>query len=114
VQTAIAAINTGVSGILALMHNSGLPDRYRSDRNEFYRIEEHLKSIVDSGLVPVSHSVNDALAECFEMFATALQVGSQNLFIILFVVSLTLGVALKSCFPVPLLLYTPKSLQVNL
>ncbi|KAI3332390.1 hypothetical protein HD806DRAFT_546509 [Xylariaceae sp. AK1471] len=76
--TAIAAINTGVSGILALMHNSGLPDRYRSDRNEFYKIEEHIKAIVDSGLVPLSHSVNDVLAECFEMFATALQTVENN------------------------------------
>jgi len=56
------------------MHNSGLPDRYRSDRNEFQKLEEHIKAIVDTGLVPVSCSVNDSLAECYEMFATAFQV----------------------------------------
>lgn len=32
--TVIGAVNTCMAGILALMHNSGLPDRYRSDRNE--------------------------------------------------------------------------------
>jgi hypothetical protein len=56
------------------MHNSGLPDRYRSDRDEFFKLEEHIKAIVDTGLVPASHSANDALAECYEIFATALQV----------------------------------------
>ncbi|KAI0438312.1 hypothetical protein F4803DRAFT_555165 [Xylaria telfairii] len=76
--TIIAAINTSVAGILALLHNSGLPDRYRWDRNEFYRLEEHIKEIVDTGLVPVSHSVNDVLAECFQLFASALQTVQNN------------------------------------
>jgi hypothetical protein len=43
--TVIAAINTSIAGILALMHNSGLPDRYRSDRNEFCKVEEYLKEV---------------------------------------------------------------------
>ncbi|KAI8629218.1 hypothetical protein F5Y19DRAFT_93748 [Xylariaceae sp. FL1651] len=77
--TTIAAINTSVAGILALMHNSGLPDRYRSDRNEFYKLEEYIKAIVDTGLVPVDHSVNDVLAGCFEMFQTALQTVQNNI-----------------------------------
>ncbi|KAJ8133087.1 hypothetical protein O1611_g545 [Lasiodiplodia mahajangana] len=76
--TIIAAVNTGISGILALLHNSGLPDRYRSDRNEFSKIEEHIKAIIETGLVPVGHSTNDCLGECFEMFATALQTVERN------------------------------------
>ncbi|KAI0204960.1 hypothetical protein F4808DRAFT_456702 [Astrocystis sublimbata] len=76
--TIIAAINTGVAGILALLHNSGLPDRYRWDRNEFYKTEEHIKAIVDTGLIPATHGVNDVLAECFDMFATALQTVQNN------------------------------------
>ncbi|KAI0478180.1 hypothetical protein F4859DRAFT_521037 [Xylaria cf. heliscus] len=76
--TIIAGINTSVAGILALLHNSGLPDRYRWDRNEFYKLEEHVKAIVDTGLVPAAHGVNDVLAECFDMFATALQTVQNN------------------------------------
>ncbi|KAI0454757.1 hypothetical protein F5B21DRAFT_474049 [Xylaria acuta] len=76
--TIIAAINTSVAGILALLHNSGLPDRYRWDRDEFYKLEEHIKAIVDTGLVPAVHGVNDVLAECFDMFATALQTVQNN------------------------------------
>lgn len=59
---------------MALLHNSGLPDRYRWDRNEFNKLEEHIKAIVDTGLVPAGHSTNDVLGECFEMFAAATQV----------------------------------------
>jgi hypothetical protein len=33
--TTIGAVNTCVAGLLALMHNSGLPDRYRSNSNEY-------------------------------------------------------------------------------
>ncbi|KAI8954463.1 hypothetical protein F4801DRAFT_533281 [Xylaria longipes] len=76
--TILAAINTSVAGILALLHNSGLPDRYRWDRNEFYKLEEHIKAVVDTGLVPATHGVNDVIAECFGMFATALQTVQNN------------------------------------
>ncbi|KAI1753948.1 hypothetical protein F4782DRAFT_528878 [Xylaria castorea] len=76
--TIIAAINTSVAGILALLHNSGLPDRYRWDKNEFYKVEEHIKAIVDTGLVPANHGANDVIAECFDMFATALQTVQNN------------------------------------
>lgn len=80
----MAAINTGISGILALLHNSGLPDRYRWDRNEFNKLEEHIKTIVDTGLVPAGHSTNDVLGECFEMYAVATQVRSSSAIFISF------------------------------
>jgi len=41
--TVLAAINTIDAGLLALMHNSGLPDRYRLDKVEFTKVEDHLK-----------------------------------------------------------------------
>ncbi|KAI1079474.1 hypothetical protein F5B20DRAFT_165966 [Whalleya microplaca] len=77
--TVIAAVNTCVSGMLALMHNSGLPDRYRSDRNEFYKLEERLKSIVDTRLVPADQSINEVLASCFAMFRHARQTVQNNI-----------------------------------
>jgi len=41
--TVLAAINTVNAGLLALMHNSGLPDRYRLDKVEFTKVEDFLK-----------------------------------------------------------------------
>ena len=41
--TVLAAINAVDAGLLALMHNSGLPDRYRLDRVEFVKVEDFLK-----------------------------------------------------------------------
>jgi len=41
--TILAAINTVVAGLLALMHNSGLPERYRKDMNEFDKIKNHVR-----------------------------------------------------------------------
>ncbi|KAI1330999.1 hypothetical protein F5Y16DRAFT_424367 [Xylariaceae sp. FL0255] len=76
--TIIAAINTSIAGVLALMHNSGLPDRYRSDRNEFYKLEEHIKAIADTKLVPINHNVNDVIAQCWQRFQTALQTVQNN------------------------------------
>ncbi|KAK6958042.1 hypothetical protein Daesc_000835 [Daldinia eschscholtzii] len=77
--TSIAAVNTCVGGILALLHNSGLPARYRSDRNEFYKLEEHIKSIVDTALVPSDQDINAVLAGCFEMFRHARQTVQNNI-----------------------------------
>ncbi|KAI1651419.1 hypothetical protein F4815DRAFT_464595 [Daldinia loculata] len=77
--TTIAAVNTCVGGILALLHNSGLPARYRSDRNEFYKLEEHIKSIVDTALVPVDQDINAVLANCYEIFREARQTVQNNI-----------------------------------
>ncbi|KAI1136997.1 hypothetical protein F5Y05DRAFT_389841 [Hypoxylon sp. FL0543] len=77
--TSIAAVNTCVGGILALLHNSGLPDRYRSDRNEFYKLEEHLKAIVDTALVPSDQDINEVLAGCYDMFRHARQTVQNNI-----------------------------------
>ncbi|KAI2621120.1 hypothetical protein GGR54DRAFT_89529 [Hypoxylon sp. NC1633] len=78
-QTSIAAVNTCVGGILALMHNSGIPDRYRKDRNEFNKIEEHLKSIIDTALVPADQDINEVLAGCFDLFRDARQTVQDNI-----------------------------------
>ena len=61
------------------MHNSGLPDRYRSDRNEFFKLEEHLKSIIDTALVPADQDINEVLAGCFDMFRDARQTVQNNI-----------------------------------
>lgn len=76
--TALAGVNTCLAGMLALMHNSGLPDRYRSDRNEYYKVEEYLKEIIDTRLVPVDNDIMEVMAACFDKFQTARQTVQQN------------------------------------
>ncbi|KAI1492628.1 hypothetical protein F5X96DRAFT_667524 [Biscogniauxia mediterranea] len=77
--TIIAAIGTCVAGILALIHNSGLPYRYRSDRNEFYKLEEHLKAIIDTRMVPADQNIHEVLGDCFDMFRGARQTVQDNI-----------------------------------
>lgn len=76
--TVVAGINTLFAGILALMHNSGLPDRYRSNRNEFSKVEEYLKEIIDTRLVLAEDSIIEVLSACFDKFANAKQTVQNN------------------------------------
>ncbi|GAO18310.1 hypothetical protein UVI_02033010 [Ustilaginoidea virens] len=51
--TVLGAVNTVIAGLLALLHNSGLPDRYRSDMAGFEEIEDRIKEFLDSGIALV-------------------------------------------------------------
>lgn len=69
--TILAAANTVQSGILALMHNSGLPERYRSNRDEFQEVEDHLRELLDAGLCPANMTLDQVLADCYARFQEA-------------------------------------------
>ncbi|KAF4126669.1 hypothetical protein GMORB2_0405 [Geosmithia morbida] len=69
--TALAAANTVIAGILALMHNSGLPDRYRNNKAEFEIVEDHICRLVESGLVPVDQPIEQTVADCFDRLQDA-------------------------------------------
>ncbi|KAK3353443.1 hypothetical protein B0T25DRAFT_590977 [Lasiosphaeria hispida] len=69
--TVLAAINTVDAGLLALMHNSGLPDRYRLNRVEFVKVEDFLKELLDTGIVESGQTVDDILSDCFSRFQSA-------------------------------------------
>ncbi|KAK1778555.1 hypothetical protein QBC45DRAFT_467273 [Copromyces sp. CBS 386.78] len=69
--TILAAINTTIAGLLALMHNSGLPDRLRLNKVEFEQVADHLKELLDTGIVEVGQGVDDVLNNCFSRFHTA-------------------------------------------
>ncbi|KAL0933184.1 C6 transcription factor [Colletotrichum truncatum] len=66
--TILAAANTINAGILALLHNSGLPDRYRSDQAEFGEVEDHLKKVLDTGIVPEDMTIDQVLIQCFDLY----------------------------------------------
>ncbi|KAK8060473.1 hypothetical protein PG996_010403 [Apiospora saccharicola] len=77
--TVIAAICTCIAGVLALMHNSGLPDRYRSDRNEFYSVEVYIKEVMDTRLAAADQNIMEVMAGCFDQFRTARQTVQNNI-----------------------------------
>jgi hypothetical protein len=41
--TALAAVNTVGAGLIGLLHNSGLPDRYRMDKAQFMQVEDYIR-----------------------------------------------------------------------
>ncbi|KAJ4294833.1 hypothetical protein N0V88_005067 [Collariella sp. IMI 366227] len=69
--TILAAINTFDAGLLAMMHNSGLPDRYRMDMAQFVQLEDFLNELLDTGVVETQKSVEDILADCYDRFHAA-------------------------------------------
>ncbi|KAF9870347.1 hypothetical protein CkaCkLH20_12194 [Colletotrichum karsti] len=77
--TVIAATNTVNAGILALLHNSGLPDRYRSDQAEFSDVEDHIKKVLDTGVVPEDMTVDQVIVQCFDLYWEAKQTIQANI-----------------------------------
>ncbi|KAM7187046.1 hypothetical protein V8F33_011465 [Rhypophila sp. PSN 637] len=69
--TVLAAVNTVSAGLLALMHNSGLPDRYRLNKVEFVKVEDYIKELLDTGIVENGQTVDSVLIDCFARFQTA-------------------------------------------
>ncbi|RCI09678.1 hypothetical protein L249_3788 [Ophiocordyceps polyrhachis-furcata BCC 54312] len=69
--TVLGAMNTIIAGMLALLHNSGLPDRYRYDMAQFEELEDRVKEILDSGIAPIDMTTDQVLAECFDLFRMA-------------------------------------------
>lgn len=76
--TVMAASNTIIAGILAMLHNSGLPDRYRYNQTEFEEVEDYLKMLLRTGVVEESMTVDQVLVECFNAYHEARAVTSRN------------------------------------
>ncbi|KAL2208987.1 hypothetical protein CC79DRAFT_1367191 [Sarocladium strictum] len=77
--TILGAANTVVAGLLALMHNSGLPDRFRCDMQEFEKVEDHIRGILEARLAPADEELDQVLSECFDMFSQAKATVAANL-----------------------------------
>lgn len=69
--TVLGAANTVTAGFLAFLHNSGLPDRYWYDMAEYEEVEDHIREILDAGMIPADHTLDQALAECFDLYQNA-------------------------------------------
>ncbi|KAG5950060.1 hypothetical protein E4U53_005518 [Claviceps sorghi] len=77
--TILGAVNTVIAGLLALLHNSGIPDRYWNDMAEFEEIEDHIKEILDSSIAPAGQSAAQVLGECFDLFRDAKATVAMNM-----------------------------------
>lgn len=69
--TVLGAANTVIAGLLALLHNSGLPDRYRYNMVEFEELEDHIRELLDTGLAPADSAIDRVIAGCFVQFSNA-------------------------------------------
>lgn len=67
----LAATNTVIAGLLALMHNSGLPDRFKKDWNEFDYVEMYLNELMRSGVVKNGMSRDQVVEFCYCLFKKA-------------------------------------------
>ncbi|KAH6895553.1 hypothetical protein B0T10DRAFT_587051 [Thelonectria olida] len=69
--TVLGAANTVIAGFLAFLHNSGLPDRYWYDMAEYEEVEDHIREILDAAMIPADHTLDQVLAECFDLYQSA-------------------------------------------
>ncbi|KAH8595641.1 hypothetical protein B0O99DRAFT_622356 [Bisporella sp. PMI_857] len=76
--TAIAAVNTVIAGIIALMHNGGVPDRYKNDWVEFEKVEMFLEEVMYGGIVKEGVTKEQVISESFDRFAKARATQAKN------------------------------------
>ncbi|KAH8803372.1 hypothetical protein F5884DRAFT_888646 [Xylogone sp. PMI_703] len=76
--TIIAACNTVNAGLLALMHNSGLPDRFKNDCSQFNEVEMYIWELMETGIVKEGWERDEVIADCFERYARAQRVVENN------------------------------------
>lgn len=66
------------------MHNSGLPERYKNDWNEFEEVELWVRKVVETGVVELvdelreEWGVKEVVHECFEKYAAAKRTIQKN------------------------------------
>ncbi|KAK0109605.1 hypothetical protein ONS95_002289 [Cadophora gregata] len=69
--TILAAANTVNAGLVALLHNSGLPGRIRNDWNEYDKVEMFLVEMMDSRIAEDGLSTADVIQTCFNKYSNA-------------------------------------------
>tara|TARA_R110002060_G_scaffold47891_1_gene58890 strand:+ start:334 stop:786 length:453 start_codon:yes stop_codon:yes gene_type:complete len=69
--TLLAAANTVLAGLLALMHNSGLPERYKNDWTEFDEVEMFLRELIETGIVQTGWSRDQTIEQCYALYRRA-------------------------------------------
>ncbi|EPE35112.1 hypothetical protein GLAREA_10808 [Glarea lozoyensis ATCC 20868] len=76
--TVLAAANTIVAGLLALMHNSGLPNRYQNDWYEFDKVEAYIRELMNTGIVLKDQTRDEVVETCYSIFRKAKDTIAKN------------------------------------
>lgn len=76
--TILAAANTINAGIVALMHNSGIPDRFKNDWTEYEKVELFMKEVIGGGIVRQDITREDIVADCYARYSKARETISKN------------------------------------
>jgi len=76
--TILAAANTVNAGLVALLHNSGLPNRIRNDWNEYAKAELYITKLLDTGIVEDWMKPWDAVDKCYKTFKKAKETVQSN------------------------------------
>ncbi|PQE17024.1 C6 transcription factor protein [Rutstroemia sp. NJR-2017a BBW] len=76
--TILAAANTVNAGLIALFNNTGMPDRFWNDWNEFEDVEMYVRELIETGLVDTGKKKEEVVAGCFVRFQAARQTVRKN------------------------------------
>ncbi|KAG9233997.1 hypothetical protein BJ875DRAFT_28210 [Amylocarpus encephaloides] len=76
--TILAVGNTIIAGLLALMHNSGLPDRYQKDWDEFDKVEAYMRELMNTGIVLKDMTRDEVIEVCYANFRKAKDTIAKN------------------------------------
>jgi hypothetical protein len=66
------------AGIIALLHNSGLPGRIRSDWAEYGKVEIFVSKLIHTKVVPKDLSVADVKQNMWTMYENAIETVEGN------------------------------------
>ncbi|CZS90055.1 uncharacterized protein RAG0_01188 [Rhynchosporium agropyri] len=69
--TLLAAANTILAGLLAPMHNSGLPERYKNDWTEFDEVEMFMRELVETGIIAGGWTRDQTIEHCYALYRRA-------------------------------------------
>jgi hypothetical protein len=69
--TILAAANTVNAGIVALLHNSGLPTRIRNSWSEFDKVEAFIMELIYTGIVPAGTTKEEIVDLSFSKYKDA-------------------------------------------
>lgn len=69
--TILAAANTVNAGLIALFNNTGMPDRFWHDWNEFEDVEMFVKELIETGLADTDKTKEEVVAGCYVRFQVA-------------------------------------------
>jgi hypothetical protein len=64
-------MNTIIAGLIALLHNGGLPSKYRLAWKAYEDVKFQISEVLETGLVRREWDVDEVVEWCFELYGDA-------------------------------------------